>query len=103
MPPDYLDTLDNALEIRQAQKPHKRVAVPIWSLSRVRIWQIGKEIMIAAGTPDAPRLRDQRYGNREILLHMLQKWIGHAQPSTAAIYAKAVGKEEQDIAVRMGG
>lgn len=34
-------------------------------------------------------------------LHVLQKWLGHAQLSTTAIYADAVGKEEQDIAARM--
>jgi len=34
---------------------------------------------------------------------MLQKWPGHAQISTAAIYADAVGKEEQAIAARMWG
>jgi len=36
-------------------------------------------------------------------LHMVQKWMGHAQLSTTAIYADAVGKEEQDIAARMWG
>jgi site-specific recombinase XerD len=36
-------------------------------------------------------------------LHMVQKWTGHAQLSTTAIYADAVGKEEQDIAARMWG
>lgn len=35
--------------------------------------------------------------------HMLQRWLGHAQLSTTAIYADAVGKEEQDIAARMWG
>jgi len=38
-----------------------------------------------------------------VQLHMLQKWMGHAQLSTTAIYADAVGKEEQDIAARMWG
>lgn len=38
-----------------------------------------------------------------IPLHMLQKWMGHAQLSPTAIYADAVGKEEQDIAARMWG
>ena len=31
---------------------------------------------------------------------MLQEWLGHAQLSTMAIYADAVGKEEQDVAKR---
>ena len=34
-------------------------------------------------------------------LHMLQHWLGHAELSTTAIYADAVGREEQDIAAKM--
>lgn len=33
--------------------------------------------------------------------HLMQKWLGHAQLSTTAIYANAVGAEEQSIAARM--
>ncbi len=33
--------------------------------------------------------------------NMVQKWLGHAQLSTTAIYANAVGEEEQAIAARM--
>lgn len=36
-------------------------------------------------------------------LSMLQRWLGHAQLSTTALYAEAVGKEEQHIAARMWG
>ena len=34
-------------------------------------------------------------------LNMLSKWMGHADIKTTAIYANAIGKEEQDIAARM--
>ena len=33
---------------------------------------------------------------------LVQKWLGHAQLSIAAIYANAVGEEEQRIAPRRG-
>ena len=36
-----------------------------------------------------------------IPLNMVQKWLGHAQLSTTAIYADAVGAEEQVIVERM--
>jgi len=36
-----------------------------------------------------------------IPLNMVQKWLGHAELSTTAIYADAVGAEEQEIASRM--
>ena len=36
-----------------------------------------------------------------IPLNLVQKWLGHAQLSTTAIYADAVGAEEKQIAARM--
>jgi site-specific recombinase XerD len=36
-----------------------------------------------------------------IPLHLVQRWLGHAQLSTTAIYAEALGKEEREIASRM--
>jgi len=36
-----------------------------------------------------------------IPLNMVQKWIDHAQLTTTAIYANAVGAEEKDIARKM--
>ncbi|MCQ0090506.1 site-specific integrase [Roseovarius sp. M141] len=111
VPPDYLDTLNTAHGIREAQKSRKQAKAPIWPLSRVRVWQIVKGIMIEAGIPDAPQRSPKglRHGfginamANGIPLHMLQKWLGHAQLSTTVIYADAVGKEEQDIAARMWG
>ncbi len=109
VPPDYLDTLNTAHGIREAQRTPKKAKAPIWPLSRVRIWQIVKGVMIEAGLPDAPHRSPKglRHGFginatvKGVPLHMLSKWMGHAQLSTTAIYADAVGKEEQDIAARM--
>ena len=39
--------------------------------------------------------------NAGIPLNLVQKWLGHAQLSTTAIYADAVGAEEKNIASRM--
>jgi integrase/recombinase XerD len=36
-----------------------------------------------------------------IPLNLVQKWLGHAQLTTTAIYADARGAEEKDIARRM--
>jgi integrase/recombinase XerD len=33
-----------------------------------------------------------------IPLNLVQRWLGHAELSTTAIYANAVGEEEQKIA-----
>ena len=37
-----------------------------------------------------------------IALNKVPKWLGHAQRTTTAIYANAVGEEEQSIAARCG-
>ncbi len=37
-----------------------------------------------------------------IPLNLVQKWLGHAQLTTTAIYADAVGAEEKDIAAGCG-
>jgi integrase/recombinase XerD len=39
--------------------------------------------------------------SKGIALNMVQKWLGHSQLTTTAIYANAVGEEEQNIASRM--
>ncbi len=111
VPPDYLDTLNTAHGIREAQKSKRQASAPIWALGRTRVWQIVKRIMIEAGIPDAPHRSPKglRHGFginasvNGVPLNMLQKWMGHAQLTTTAIYADAVGKEEQDIAARMWG
>ena len=109
VPPEYLDTLNTAHGIREAQMSRKKAGVAIWPIGRVRLWQIVKRIMIEAGIPDAPHRSPKglRHGFginatvNGIPLNMVQKWMGHAQLSTTAIYADAVGREEQDIAARM--
>jgi integrase len=91
--------------------PCRRAAAPIFPLTRTRVWQIVKRVMVEADLPDAPHRSPKglRHGvgvNAAVSgvpLNMLQKWRGHAQLSTTAIYADAVGKEEQDIAWRMWG
>jgi integrase/recombinase XerD len=56
------------------------------------------------GPPASPkglRLFAGAAGSVGISLDLVQKWLGHAQLSTTAIYADAVGADEQSIAARM--
>jgi integrase len=39
--------------------------------------------------------------SKGVPLNMLSKWMGHSQMETTAIYANAVGEEQQSIAARM--
>ena len=54
------------------------------------------------GYPDSTGL-GHSFGIDGVPLNLVQKWLGHAQLTTTAIYANAVGAEEQDIARRMWG
>jgi hypothetical protein len=82
VPPDNLDTLDIAHDLRKAQGSRKRANVPLWPIGRVRVWQIVKRIMIEAGLPAAPQ-RSSAKGLRHgfgvnasvsgVPLNMLQK------------------------------
>ena len=57
------------------------------------------------GVPASPKGLRHGFGvaavSAGIPLNLVQKWLGHAQFSTTAVYADAVGTEEQDIARRM--
>lgn len=109
VPPEYLDTLNTAHGIREAQKSYKRMSTPIWDLTRQRVGQIVKAVMkeagIAEGKHRCPKGLRHGYGinatAKGIQLHMLQKWMGHADMKVTAIYATAIGQEEQEIAARM--
>lgn len=39
--------------------------------------------------------------SKGIPLNLVQRWLGHAQVTTAAIYADALGEEERCIAIWM--
>ena len=65
--------------------------------------------MIEAGIVEGPQMtcKGLRHGfginatSNGVQLNMLKKWMGHASIESTAIYADAIGKEEQDIAARM--
>src|SRR5215212_6282747 len=96
VPPELLDALDLVHGIREAQRRGQGKAL-LWPWSRM------------TGFPGGPHAcpKGLRHGfgvqavSRGIALNMVQKWLGHAQLTTTAIYANAVGEEEQSIAARM--
>jgi integrase/recombinase XerD len=77
VPPELLDTMDMVHGIREIQNgPH---ASP-------------KGLRHGFGVTAV---------SKGIALNMVQKWLGHSQLTTTAIYANAVGEEEQSIASKM--
>jgi len=79
VPPALLEALDLVHGIRELQgRRGKGRGVRLWPWSRMTGWRVVHAVMEAAEL-DGP----------------------HAQLSTTAIYADAVGEEEQSIAARM--
>ena len=94
---------------RQAKRGKGR-GERLWPWSRMIGWRAVHVVAQAAGL-DGPHASPKglRHGvgvaavSAGIPLNLAQKWLGHAQLTTTAIYANAVGAEEQDIARRMWG
>lgn len=109
VPTDYLDTLNTAHGIREAQRVRRQAISPLWIWTRQHAWQVIKKLMIEADIPEGPHRSPKglrhAYGvgaiSRKVPLNMLQKWMGHADIKTTAIYANAVGEEEAEIAAQM--
>lgn len=82
---------------------------PLWRVSRTTAWRRIKTIMAEAGlAPSAASTpRGLRHGfgvaavSAGIPLNVVQRWLGHAQISTTAIYANASGAEERSMAAKM--
>ena len=111
VPPALLDTLDMVHGIREAQgrRDHGH-GTRLWPWSRMTGWRAAHAVMAEAGLsgpPASPKGLRHGFGVAAVAagipLNLVQKWLGHAQLSTTAIYANAVGTEEQDIARRMWG
>src|SRR3954468_25039231 len=102
VPPDLLDALDLVHGVREAQRRGQAKAL-LWSWSRMTAYRQVQEIIAAAGIPGGPHAcpKGLRHGfgvqavSRGIALNMVQKWLGHAQLTTTAIYANAVGERRR--------
>jgi integrase/recombinase XerD len=109
VPPALLDALDMVHGVRESQcKRGSGRGVLLWPWSRMTGWRAVHEVMEAAkisGPHASPKGLRHGFGvaavTASIPLNLVQKWLGHAQLSTTAIYADAVGAEETDIAKRM--
>jgi Phage integrase family len=82
---------------------------PLWSWSRTTAWRrvvaVMKQADISEGPHHVPKGLRHGYAihalNKGVPLNMLSKWMGHSILEITAIYANAVGEEQQAIAARM--
>ena len=111
VPPALLDALDLVHGIREHQSRRgKGRSLRLWPWSRMTGWRAIHAVMQAAGLsgPHAsPKGLRHGFGvaavSAGIPLNLLQKWLGHAQLTTTAIYANATTAEEKNIAQKMWG
>jgi len=109
VPPAFLDTLDLVHDIRAARRGAEGGrGAHLWSWSRPTAWRHVCTVMESAGIAGlhaCPKGLRHAFGIKAVTsnvpLNMTQKWLGHAQLSTTAIYADAIGPEEKEIAGRM--
>jgi integrase len=117
VPPAVLDMLAMVHGLKDRKKrpaTKKKTAAardsppPLWDFGRTTAWKHVIAVMAAAGVkgPQAtPKGLRHGFGvaaiQAGIPLNLLQRWLGHAQLTTTAIYANAVGPEERNIAARM--
>ena len=112
VPPTLLDALDLVHDVRATEARRGRGRKGrLWAWERTTAWRKVKAVMEAADLGEGPQASPKglRHGfgvaavTAGIPLNLVQKWLGHAQLSTTAIYADAVGAEERSIASRMWG
>ena len=79
----------------------------VWQWGRTKGWQVIKRVMSSAGIegPHAcPKGLRHGFGvaaiRRGVPLNLVQRWLGHRDLATTAIYADVVGDDEREIAAR---
>ena len=111
VPPALLEALNLVHGIRELQaRRGKGRGERLWPWSRMTGWRTVHAVMQVArldGPHASPKGLRHGFGVTAVCagipLNLVQKWLGHAQLTTTAIYADAVGAEEKDIARRMWG
>ncbi|MFT5450290.1 MAG: integrase/recombinase XerD [Gammaproteobacteria bacterium] len=108
VPPSYLQTLDLVHNVRAVQKQPRKRTAPLWPIARMTGYRWICETMQAAGVAGAmahPHSLRHAFGvqalMKDIPLPLLQRWMGHADLETTAIYLQVIGNEEKSFAGRM--
>jgi integrase/recombinase XerD len=107
--PAFLDVLDLVHGLRAARLSEDRGgSIHLWPWSRTTAWRRVRTVMQLAGicgVQATPKGLRHGFGIKAVVsgvpLNLVQRWLGHAQLTTTAIYADAIGPEERQIAERM--
>lgn len=106
--PALLDTLNLVFNLRGMKNDNLRLSWRLWRWSRATAWRRVRSVMADAeifGPQASAKGLRHGYGvaavSKSIPPNLIQRWMGHAQLSTTAIYLDAVGTEERAFAARM--
>lgn len=102
LPPAYLKILRHWFQKRANDSQL------LWPWSRMTAYRRVREVMGVAGVQGyyaSPKGLRHAFGVRaiqaDVPLTLIQRWLGHANIKTTAIYTSAIGLEERRIAARM--
>ena len=108
VPTDLLRRLNDTHDIEKLRCDAEFRGKRIWTWSRTTAWSRVRSIMILADIPEnraMPKSLRHAFGvngiQNGISLNIVQRWLGHADIATTAIYADATGDEERALAERM--
>lgn len=106
VPKSLIDMLDLVYGLRERSPDQKQKR--LWSWSRMTAYRKVKAVMQTAGifgTRATSKGLRHAFGiaanQKGIQLNMVQKWLGHADIKTTAIYCEAIGLEERNVASRL--
>lgn len=101
---NLLSLIDSAFDLGQREASDR-----LWYCSRSKAWEDVKLVMreagIAPGPHATPKGLRHTFGLHAIRcgvpLNLVQRWLGHANIATTALYLQALGPEEREFAARM--
>jgi site-specific recombinase XerD len=103
-----MQRLDVVHRITDGQRNKATEQAPLWRWSRTTAWTHVKTIMRAARIAEEramPKALRHAFGvggtQAGIPLYLIQRWLGHADIQTTAIYTNVMGDEERALADRM--
>lgn len=108
VPPALLDALEEVHQVRQLQASAVGAEALLWPWGRTTAWRLVKDVMQVAGVHQlsaSPKGLRHGFGVHAVRsgvpLNLIQKWLGHEDIATTAIYTNVIGPEEREIAARM--
>ena len=108
VPIELLKRLNDVHRIEDLRSNRELNRYRLWGWSRTTAWTRVRTIMRAAGIlegPAMPKALRHAFGVRGtqagVPLNLIQRWLGHADIQTTAIYTDVMGDEERVLADRM--